>query len=218
MNKTIWARGSARNEGGVVIRPPIKQQNRPEEPFRINHRIRVPEVRVIDEDGAQLGIMSTYDAIRKAEEKGLELVEVSPKASPPVCKIMDYGKFKYERAKQEKAKRQNATQINIKEVKFRPKTDDHDLEFKIRNIRKFLEEGDKVRVVVAFRGREMVHPEFGFELLEKILKQLGDAAEVEQKPVNEGRAVAMLLVPSKNKVRRQEPSAQKPDVPGARTE
>jgi len=171
---------------------------------------------VIDEDGEQLGIMSTYDAIRKAEEKGLELVEVSPKANPPVCKIMDYGKFKYERAKQEKAKRQNATQISIKEVKFRPKTDDHDLEFKIRNIHKFLEEGDKVRVVVSFRGREIVHPEFGFQLMEEILKQLGDSAEVEQKPVNEGRAIAMLLAPSKNKVRRQEPPVQKPEAPGVR--
>ena len=155
--------------------------------------------RFIDEDGEQLGIMSTYDAIRKAEEKGLELVEVSPKASPPVCKIMDYGKFKYERAKQEKIKRANATQISMKEVKFRPKTDDHDLDFKIRNIRKFLEDGDKIRVVVSFRGREIVHPEFGFQLLETILKQLGDAAEVEQKPAHEGRAVSMLLSPPANR-------------------
>ncbi len=185
-------------KGGVVIRPHFKQ-TRPEEAFRINHRIRVPEVRVIDEDGEQLGIMSTYDAIRKAEEKGLELVEVSPKASPPVCKIMDYGKFKYERAKQEKIKRANATQISMKEVKFRPKTDDHDLDFKIRNIRKFLEDGDKIRVVVSFRGREIVHPEFGFQLLETILKQLGDAAEVEQKPAHEGRAVSMLLSPPANR-------------------
>jgi len=151
---------------------------------------------VIDEDGEQLGIMSTYDAIRKAEEKGLELVEVSPKAQPPVCKIMDYGKFKYERAKQEKVKRANATQITMKEVKFRPKTDDHDLEFKIRNIKKFLEEGDKIRVVVSFRGREIVHPEFGFQLLESILKELGDGVDVEQKPAHEGRAVSMLLSPS----------------------
>lgn len=162
-------------------------------------------MRVIDEDGEQLGIMSTYDAIRKAEEKGLELVEVSPKAQPPVCKIMDYGKFKYERAKQEKVKRQNATQISMKEVKFRPKTDDHDLDFKIRNIKKFLEEGDKIRVVVSFRGREIVHPEFGFQLLESILKDLGDGVDVEQKPTHEGRAVSMLLAPvAKLKVKKPE--------------
>ncbi len=149
--------------------------------------------------------MSTYDAIRKAEEKGLELVEVSPKAQPPVCKIMDYGKFKYERAKQEKIKRQNATQISMKEVKFRPKTDDHDLEFKIRNIKKFLEEGDKIRVVVSFRGREIVHPEFGFHLLESILKELGSDVDVEQKPTHEGRAVSMLLAPvAKAKLKKPE--------------
>ena len=156
--------------------------------------------------------MSTYDAIRKAEEKGLELVEVSPKAQPPVCKIMDYGKFKYERAKQEKVKRANATQISMKEVKFRPKTDDHDLEFKIRNIKKFLEEGDKIRVVVSFRGREIVHPEFGFQLLESILKELGSDVDVEQKPAHEGRAVSMLLAPvAKAKLKKPEVVARPED-------
>jgi translation initiation factor IF-3 len=139
--------------------------------------------------------MSTYRANQIAEDSGYDLVEVSPKANPPVCKIMDFGKFKYERAKQERAKRQNATQISVKEVKFRPKTDIHDFNYKIKNIRKFIEHGDKVRIVVVFKGREIVHPNIGFDLLEKILEELREESEIEQRPTREGRAVSMLLGP-----------------------
>lgn len=146
-----------------------------------------------------MGVLSTREAIAIAEERGLDLVEVSPKASPPVCKIMDYGKFKFEKAKQDKIKRQNATQITIKEIKFRPKTDDHDMDFKLNHIRKFIEDGDKVRIVVVFRGREIVHPDIGFALIEKIIEILGDTVDIEQKPNKEGRAVSMLVAPPANK-------------------
>lgn len=156
-------------------------------------------MRVIGSDGTQLGIMSTRDAMNIATEQGLDLVEVSPKANPPVCKIMDYGRFKYEKAKQEKQKRANASHITVKEIKFRPKTDVHDMDYKIKHIKKFLEHGDKIRVVVVFRGREIVHPDLGFDLLNRVIETLGDECDVEQKPNREGRSVAMLLAPPSGK-------------------
>jgi translation initiation factor IF-3 len=143
--------------------------------------------------------MSTRRALDIATENGLDLVEVSPKAAPPVCKIMDYGRFKYEKAKQEKIKRQNASHVTVKEIKFRPKTDVHDMNFKVKNIRKFLENGDKIRVVVVFRGREIVHPDLGFALLNRVIVSLGEDCVVEQKPQREGRAVSMLVGPPLSK-------------------
>lgn len=142
-----------------------------------------------------MGVISTRDAVLIAEEKGLDLVEVSPKANPPVCKIMDYGKFKYEKAKQDKVRRQNATHVSVKEIKFRPKTDAHDMDFKLNHIKKFIENGDKIRIVVVFRGREIVHPDIGFALLDKIIEILGDTVDIEQRPNREGRAVSMLVAP-----------------------
>ncbi|MBI4508658.1 MAG: translation initiation factor IF-3 [Deltaproteobacteria bacterium] len=172
---------------------------RPPEPssdsYRVNRRIRVPEVRVISDDGTQLGVLPTHEALRLAEEKGLDLVEVSPKAAPPVCRIMDYGKFKYEQAKKSQQARKHASVIELKEIKFRPKTDDHDYEFKLRHIRRFLEEGNKVRLVVQFRGREVVHPETGKAMLDKVVRGCMDIAHVEQMALMDGRRMVMVVSP-----------------------
>jgi translation initiation factor IF-3 len=180
--------------------------------YRVNRRIRVPEVRVVLEDGTQLGVMPTYEAMRQAEEKGLDLVEVSPKAMPPVCRIMDYGKFKYEQAKKTKQAKKHASTIEIKEIKFRPKTDDHDYDFKLRHIRRFLEEGNKVRLVIAFRGREIVHPETGKRMLDDVIKDCADIAHVEQMPMMDGRRMLMIVSPRLNVIR---PAAPQPVRPGA---
>jgi len=174
----------------------------------------VPEVRVIGADGSQLGILPTHEALRLAEEAGLDLVEVSPKSVPPVCKIMDYGRFKYEKAKKEKAARRHQSTVELKEVKFRPKTDEHDLAFKIRSIRRFLEEGNKAKLLIVFRGREIVHPETGRAMLDRIVKELGDLAVVEQQPAMDGRRMTMVLGPKVGVVSRagapKSPAAQKP--------
>ncbi len=161
----------------------------------MNRRIRVPEVRVIGDDSGQLGVMPTHEALRMAEEKGLDLVEVSPKAVPPVCRIMDFGKFKYEQSKKTNQAKKHASTIEIKEIKFRPKTDDHDFDFKVRHIRRFLEEGDKVRLVIAFRGREIVHPETGRAMLDHVVKATADIAHVEQMPMMDGRRMVMVVSP-----------------------
>ncbi|HVR02622.1 MAG TPA: translation initiation factor IF-3, partial [Polyangia bacterium] len=124
--------------------------------YRVGRRIRVPEVRVIGADGSQVGILPTHEALKLAEEQGLELVEVNPRAAPPVCKVMDFGKFKYETSKKEKASRKHQSTIVLKEIKLRPKTDDHDFDFKVKHIRRFLQEGNKCKLVVVFRGREIV--------------------------------------------------------------
>jgi translation initiation factor IF-3 len=155
----------------------------------------VPQVRVIGHDGAQLGVLDTPAAIRAAEEVGLDLVEVSPKAVPPVCKIMDYGKFKYEDAKKRKEARKHQSTVTIKEVKFRPKTDDHDFEFKVKHIRRFLGEGNKAKLVVNFRGREIVHPETGEDVLRRVVEVTQDVAMVEQMPLMEGRRMIMVIGP-----------------------
>jgi translation initiation factor IF-3 len=155
----------------------------------------VPEVRVIGDEGAQFGILPTHEALRIAEEKGLDLVEVSPKAVPPVCKIMDYGRFKYDQSKKTKAARKHQSTVLLKEVKFRPKTDDHDFDFKVRHIRRFLQEGNKTRLVIAFRGREIVHPEVGNQVLNRVVQAVSDIAGVEQSPSMEGRRMVMIIAP-----------------------
>jgi len=155
----------------------------------------VPEVRVIGADGSQVGIIPTHEALRLAEEQGLELVEVNPRAAPPVCKIMDFGKFKYETSKKEKASRRHQSTIVLKEIKLRPKTDDHDLDFKIKHIRGFLSEGNKCKLVIVFRGREIVHPETGQAMLDRVVKTVADIAMVEQRPMMEGRRMVMIIGP-----------------------
>jgi translation initiation factor IF-3 len=158
-------------------------------------------VRVIGADGSQVGIMPTYEAMKMAEEQGLELVEVNPRAAPPVCRIMDFGKFKYETSKKEKASRKHQSTVVVKEIKFRPKTDDHDLDFKVKHIRRFLAEGNKCRLVIVFRGREIVHPETGQAMLDAVQRALGDAAVVEQKASMEGRRMVLTLGPRVGLVR-----------------
>jgi len=152
-------------------------------------------VRVIGEDGKQLGIMLTHIAIRIAEEKGLDLVEVNPKAAPPVCKIIDHGKFKYEEARKKRTAKKKQSVVTVKEVKLRPKTDVHDLAVKIRAITRFLAEGNKAKLVIVFRGREIVHPETGKTVLLKVLAELQEWALVEQMPLMEGRRMTMLIAP-----------------------
>ena len=161
----------------------------------MNRRIRVPQVRVIGADGGQLGVLDTSEALRIAEEGGLDLVEVSPKAMPPVCKIMDYGKFKYEDSKKRKDAKKHQSTVTYKEIKFRPKTDAHDLDFKVKHIRRFLSEGNKARLVVIFRGREIVHPETGQAMLKKVVELTQDIAMVEQPPMMEGRRMLMIISP-----------------------
>lgn len=162
---------------------------------RANHRIRVPEVRVIDSGGEMLGVLQTQDALRRAHDQGLDLVEVDAKAQPPVCKILDFGKFKYEKKKQESKRRASQTVSEVKEIKLRPKTDDHDIDFKTRAARRFLEEGHKVKFTVRFRGREITHPEKAKEQLDLILGRIQDLAVVESRAAMEARAMSLLVAP-----------------------
>jgi len=155
--------------------------------------IKVKEVRVIASEGEQLGILDTREAIRKAEEMGLDLVEVAPTAKPPVCRIMDFGKYKYEMAKKAHESKKNQSVIVVKEIKLRPRTDEHDVQFKTNNIKRFLEEGNKVKVTVMFRGREMAHTTHGRAVLERIVGDLQNEAAVESPPRMEGRNMTMLL-------------------------
>jgi translation initiation factor IF-3 len=172
----------------------------------VNRRIRVPQVRVIGADGGQLGVLDTSEALRIAEEGGLDLVEVSPKAMPPVCKIMDYGKFKYEDSKKRKDAKKHQSTVTYKEIKFRPKTDAHDLDFKVKHIRRFLSEGNKARLVVIFRGREIVHPETGQAMLKKVVELTSDIAMVEQPPMMEGRRMLMIISPRGGVINRPVPT------------
>ena len=165
---------------------------------RVNYQIKISPVRVIDDEGAQLGIMEAHEARKIAEERGLDLVEVAPNARPPVCKIMDYGRYKYEQAKKEKEARKKQHQITIKEMKFRPKINDHDYDFKVAHVREFLEKGDKVKLTIMFRGREMMHQEFGRAILDRVKVDIGDIAVVEQEPKSEGRNMTMVVAPSKS--------------------
>lgn len=163
--------------------------------IRVNHRIRVPEVRVVLDDGSMLGVMSTQDALRKAQERGLDLVEVNPKSIPPVCKILDFGKYKYDEKKRQSEAKRKQTIIELKEIKLRPKTDDHDLEVKRRAAIRFLESGNKVKLTVRFRGREITHPERARMQLDWLVEKTDDVANVEQRPVMEGRTMALILSP-----------------------
>ena len=167
-----------------------------EEKTRVNTQIRAREVRVIGDDGSQLGIMPLQEALDISGERGLDLVEVSPTSRPPVCRIMDYGKYKYtQKKKQQGAKRRQASQ-QMKEVKLRPKTEEHDYNFKFKHIKRFLEDGNKAKVTVRFRGREMAHRDIGFEMCQRIIEDIGDLAVVTSPPAMEGRLLYMVLAPS----------------------
>jgi len=163
--------------------------------IRVNYKIKVPEVRVIGEDGKLIGIVPTKDAVTMAMNQGLDLVEVNPKAIPPVCKVMDFGKFKYEKKKKEREARKHQTVIELKEVKFRPGTDEHDIEVKLANMRRFLEKKNKVKVTVRFRGRELAHQEIGRELLARLAQLVADLGTVAQEPRSEGKLMIMIITP-----------------------
>ncbi|MBI4775534.1 MAG: translation initiation factor IF-3 [Deltaproteobacteria bacterium] len=162
---------------------------------RVNLEIRAKEVRLIDSDGTQVGIVPMETAMSVAAERGLDLVEVAPEAKPPVCKIMDYGKYKYEQAKRSQVAKKKQTVIQVKEVKFRPKIEEHDFLFKVRNVKKFLDQKNRVKVTIMFRGREFSFTESGYALLGRVIEELGDQVVVEQPPKMEGRAMGMLLAP-----------------------
>ena len=161
----------------------------------MNHRIRVPQVRVVLPDGTQLGVISTQEALAKAQDMGMDLLEVSPNARPPVCKIIDAGKWKYDQSKKQREAKKNATKIELKQIKLRPKTGEHDLAFKTRHARRFLEEGNKVQFVVRFRGRENAHPETGRAALDKIMAEIADIARLEIMPRYEHRVMTMTVAP-----------------------
>ncbi len=163
--------------------------------LRINDRIRISPVRLVDEDGEQLGIVPTDEARAMATDRGLDLVEVAPNARPPVCKLMDYGKHKYEQQRKLREARKKQHNVTVKEVKLRPKIEKHDLDFKLRHARRFLEEGDKVKVTLMFRGREITHPELGVRVLEKVQAELEDVGGVEVGIAHEGRTMTMMLAP-----------------------
>ncbi|MFW5453294.1 translation initiation factor IF-3 [Thioalkalivibrio sulfidiphilus] len=164
---------------------------------RLNEQIAVPKVRLIDKDGENVGIVSIDEALRIAEEAELDLVEISPNAEPPVCRVMDYGKFKFELSKKAQQAKKNQKQIQIKEVKFRPGTDEGDYQVKLRNLTRFINDGDKAKVTIRFRGREMRHQELGGKLLDRIEADLSEIATVEQRPKMEGRQMVMVFTPKK---------------------
>ncbi|WP_434803108.1 translation initiation factor IF-3 [Paracoccus aerodenitrificans] len=171
--------------------PPPNRDSGP----RVNERIRVAEIRLIGADGENVGVVSPSRGLELAQEAGLDLVEISPNASPPVCKIMDLGKFKYEQQKREAEARKKQKVIDIKEVKFRPGTDTHDYDVKMRNVMKFLEAGDKVKVTLRFRGREMAHQDLGLDLLNRVRDDIGEAGKIENMPKLEGRQMVMMIAP-----------------------
>jgi translation initiation factor IF-3 len=164
---------------------------------RINERIRVPEVRLIDDQGAQVGVMKTPDALRFAQERDLDLVEVAPEARPPVCRVLDYSKYKYELAQKQKQARKHQQQITVREIKFRPKIAQHDYDTKKHHVERFLRHRDKVKVTIMFRGREVTHPERGTLILDRLAEELAELGVVEQRPMQEGRNMTMMMGPSK---------------------
>lgn len=171
------------------------RRDRREDQTRVNHQIRAPKIRVVLEDGEMLGVLSPFEALKEAEKRGLDLVEISPKAQPPVCKIMDYGKFKYElKKKAQGSKKSNAANV-VKEITLSPSTDVHDVNFKVRNSAKFLDEGYRVKIAVKFRGREMAHPEIGRRQMDKIIDMLKEHGVPEAYPRMEGKILAATFVP-----------------------
>jgi len=164
---------------------------------RINERIRVPEVRLIDDEGQQVGVLKTPDALAFAQERDLDLVEVAPEARPPVCRVLDYSKYKYEQAQKVKQARKHQQQITVREIKFRPKIAEHDYDTKKHHVERFLKHKDKVKVTIMFRGREVTHPERGTAILDRLAEELSELGVVEQRPMQEGRNMTMMMAPSK---------------------
>ena len=169
---------ATKRHGVKALRP--DSRSAPVEQFRVNHRIRIPRVRVIGSDGGQIGIVDTQEALKLARDEGLDLVEISPKAVPPVCKIMDYGRFKYEEKKKANEAKKKQVVVKVKEVKLRPKTEEHDYETKLRHVREFIEEGNKAKITIMFRGREITHRELGTAILDDVMTDTKDIAVVDQ--------------------------------------
>ena len=178
---------------------------------RINERIRVPEVRLIGADGEQVGIVATDKAMEMARDADLDLVEVAAGAKPPVARLLDYSKYKYEQEQKVKAARKHQTQVNVREIKLRPKIADNDYRTKRGHVERFLRQGDKVKVTIMFRGREQAHPDRGRDLLNRMVEDLGDLAEVESSPLQEGRNMSMLLGPSKEALRQSRAGSAEAD-------
>jgi translation initiation factor IF-3 len=174
----------------------------------VNHQIRAPKIRVVLEDGGMLGVLSPYEALKEAERRGLDLVEISPKAQPPVCKIMDYGKFKYELKKKAQGSRKSQTANVVKEVSLSPSTDVHDLNFKMRNSQRFLQEGYRVKVGIRFRGREMAHQELGHAQMSRVIESLKDFGTPENNPKMEGRVLAALFAPISQVAKSAKPATE----------
>ena len=184
---------------GQLVAVPRRFDRRPPErdTTRVNERIRVPEVRLIDDQGGQVGVLKTPDALRFAQERDLDLVEVAPEARPPVCRVLDYSKYKYELAQKQKQARKHQQQITVREIKFRPKIAQHDYDTKKHHVERFLRHKDKVKVTIMFRGREVTHPERGTMILDRLAEELAELGVVEQRPMQEGRNMTMMLGPSK---------------------
>lgn len=178
---------------------PRRDRDRNDGGPRVNDQITVDKVRLVDAEGNMAGVVTTREALRAAEEAGLDLVEISPNADPPVCKILDYGKYKYEQQKKAAEARKKQKTVDVKEIKIRPGIEDHDYEVKMRNARRFLEDGDKVKVTMRFRGREMAHQDIGQKLLVEMRTELSDVCKVELEPRLEGRQMIMVLVPDTTK-------------------
>jgi len=181
---------------------------------RINDRIRVPEVRLVGEDGKQIGVVNTDEALAYAQERDLDLVEVAPDARPPVCRVLDYSKYKYEQAQKQKAARKHQQQITIREIKFRPKIAQNDYDTKKGHVRRFLLGRDRVKVTIMFRGREVTHPERGTALLDRLAGELSDIAVIEQTPLQDGRNMTMMLAPSKAVLAGEKDGAKASDSEG----
>ncbi len=187
--------GKSTHKEVLLIARPVKPSD---DKVRVNNQIRGQQIRVVDENGEQLGIMHPLDALRTAESRDLDLVEVAPKANPPVCRIMDYGKYKYEQKRRIRESRKNQHTISVKEIKFRPKIDDHDFETKMKRVREFLSEGNKVKITIMFRGREAAHPEFGRNIIQKVMDDTHDICTGEASASNlrlEGRNMSIVLQP-----------------------
>lgn len=199
-----------RRPGG---RPDFRGKRQEKDGLRVNREIRAPQIRVIDDSGTMLGVMTVPEGVRLAEDRGLDLIEIAPTASPPTCKIMDYGKWKYENKKKQTAARKNQVIVQVKEIQMRPRTDQHDFDTKIKHARRFLLEGDKVKVNLRFQGREMAHQELGIGVLRKAIEAMKDISMTEVPPKSEGRQMFLILAPDPAKVKEYLKLHPKPEAP-----
>jgi len=206
---TATTAGRGRTKEDVI--PPYDRGPRRDDRVRVNERIRVREIRVIDDAGQQLGIMAPQQALAIARQKGLDLVEVSATASPPVCRIMDFGRYQYQEQKRARQAKKHQKVIEIKEIKFRPKVDEHDYQFKKKHIERFIADGDKVKATVFFRGREIAHPEIGRRILERLVKELSEIAIAETMPRMEGNTLHTILA-QRGGAKKTAAAAVAPDV------